>query len=116
MKDVSFFDFVIEKDEYITGNKFVEACEDLNICFAKMDYVFDEIKEVSKRPGKQVFVTHQSDYSLNQSLYASIPHNVSKWFAENCEIPHGDDRVTGIPNGLAACTAASTIDENNFRL
>jgi hypothetical protein len=100
MKDVFFFDHVIEKLDYITGNKFIEACEEIDVSFAKMDYVFDGFDEVSKRPGSQVFVTHQSDFALSESLYSKKPNNLSKWFAENCDIPPGNDRVVGIPNGL----------------
>jgi hypothetical protein len=100
MSKVDFFSHIIEKDDYITGNKFIEACEELDISFAKMDYVFEGFEEVSNRGGSQVFVTHQSDYSLQQNLYEKIPHNVKFWFAENCEIPPGEARVLGIPNGL----------------
>lgn len=107
MNHVNFFTHIIEKDDYITGNKFIEACENLDITFAKMDYVFEGFDDVSKRNGNQVFVTHQSDYSLQQKLYEKIPSNVKTWFAENCEIPPGDPRVVGIPNGLNNLTLVS---------
>ena len=107
MRYVDFFSHVIEKDDYITGNKFIEACEDLDITFAKMDYVFEGFEDVSNKDGKQVFVTHQSDYSLQQKLYEKIPDNVKIWFAENCEIPPGESRAVGIPNGLNNLTLVS---------
>lgn len=107
MRHVDFFTYVIEKDNYVTGNKFIEACEDLDITFAKMDYVFEGFNDVSKKEGRHVFVTHQSDYSLHQKLYENLPSNVKIWFAENCEIPPGDSRVVGIPNGLNNLTLVS---------
>lgn len=100
MSEVYFFSHVIEKNDYITGNKFIEACDDLDISFAKMDYVLEGFEEVLKRPGDQIFVTHQSDYSLYQKLYDTRPKNLKKWFAQNCEISPSDPSAVGIPIGL----------------
>ncbi len=100
MKSEYFFNYVIKKDDYITGNKFIEACEELDIVFAKTDYVLDGLKEAEERNGKQIFVTHQSDYCISEKLYDTRPNNISFWFAENCDIPPGKTSAIGIPNGL----------------
>jgi hypothetical protein len=99
MSKVDFFSHVIEKDDYITGNKFIEACEELDISFAKMDYVLEGFEDIANRLGDQVFVTHQSDNSLQYNLYENRPKNIKAWLSQNCEISPSNN-VFGIPIGI----------------
>lgn len=104
---VNFFDHVIEKKDYITGNGFIEACHQLDITFSNIDYVSEGFREISQRPGDQIFVTHQSDFSATSELYSQMPQNIKIWFAQNCEELPKNSKAIGIPIGLNNLTVLS---------
>lgn len=79
-------------DDYITGNRFIDICEETGATFCKTDYIHQYNKI-----GKKVFVTHNSDYSITKQLYENCPSHYH-WFAQNNECQQ--DNVTSIPIGL----------------
>ena len=88
----NFLEHNIGYEEYITGNRFIDACENAGATFCKTDYIpfFGGTKQ-------RVFVTHNSDYHINEQRVSQGP-NFDKWFAQNKDIE--DDRIKCIPIGL----------------
>tara|TARA_R110000824_G_scaffold331078_1_gene517825 strand:+ start:6974 stop:7771 length:798 start_codon:yes stop_codon:yes gene_type:complete len=88
----NFFNHSIGFAEYITGNRFIDICNDGTATFCKTDFLsMTQIKEGTP------LVTHNSDYCINEKRRDSQP-KVTKWFAQNKECK--DDSVVPIPIGL----------------
>lgn len=80
-------------DEYITGNRFIDICDQTKAKFCKVDY----IKELSNS-NIDLLVTHNSDYSINNSRFSLLSKNVNKWLAQNKSID--SNLIEAIPIGL----------------
>lgn len=88
----NFTEHQIRLDEYITGNRFIDICQDTAATFCKTDYIarFHDTSE-------NIFVTHNSDYHIDQRAYQFGPE-CKLWLAQNknCDFPN----LEGIPIGL----------------
>ena len=91
MEDFSKHEIYIS--EYITGNRFIDACEKNRVPFCKTDFLTEYTNTE-----QSVFVTHNSDYHIEENRFSYIPKNVTKWFAQNKD--YKDSRLIGIPIGL----------------
>ena len=89
----NFLEHNINIQEYITGNRFIDICEKLQITFCKTDYLNDYTE--TKQP---VFVTHNSDYHIENNRYSQRPKGLNKWFTVNKD--YEDDIIIPIPIGL----------------
>ena len=78
--------------EYITGNRFIDICEETGATFCKTDYI-----SLYKENSKKVFVTHNSDYGITKELYEACPSH-HYWLAQNKECQQSN--VIPIPIGL----------------
>ncbi len=83
--DISF-------DDFITGNKFIDICEETKATFCKTDF----IKRYSNTY-RDIFVTHNSDYPITDEMLNIGPKH-KYWFAQNKECKK--DSVLPIPIGL----------------
>tara|TARA_R100000005_G_C4976831_1_gene187939 strand:- start:521 stop:1321 length:801 start_codon:yes stop_codon:yes gene_type:complete len=91
-------------NEYITGNKFIDICEETGATFCKTDYI-----SLYRQDAKKVFVTHNSDYGITRQICDSCPSH-HFWLAQNKECQR--ENVIPIPIGLEnmflrTCTAAA---------
>lgn len=80
-------------NEYITGNRFIDICDDVGATFCKPDYL-PEFKDLTCN----AFVTHNSDYPIDERFFTFRPKNYKVWFAQNKVID--DNSIKGIPIGL----------------
>ena len=91
MEDFSKHEIYIS--EYITGNRFIDACEKNRVPFCKTDFLTD-----FKGTEQKVFVTHNSDYPINEERFRHGPKKFKHWLALNKE--YDNDSITAIPVGL----------------
>ncbi len=89
----SFLDHDIGLEEFITGNRFIDACDRTGAVFCKTDHVSELSHEVVR-----VLVTHNSDCHVNSARLALRPRGVRRWFAQNKAV--ASELVQGIPIGL----------------
>lgn len=87
-----FFEYKIEPEEFITGNSFIDVCEETGATFCKTDFISDFLNKKVK-----IFVTHNSDYEINESVIKTGPE-FNFWFAQNKNI--SNKSVFSIPIGL----------------
>ena len=87
-----FLEHKIYFDEYITGNRFIDICQDLGIIFCKTDYLnsFSNLK-------CKVFVTHNSDYHICESRERVGPE-CDHWYAQNKDTQQ--DKIISLPIGI----------------
>lgn len=97
----NFFNYNIPIEEYITGNGFIDICENTDAVFCKTDYIY----EFSKKD-INVFVTHNSDYEINSSTLLYAP-KFKYWFAQNKNIDNIN--IISLPIGLE-----NTLIRNNL--
>mgnify|MGYP001265549472 FL=1 len=88
----SFFEHQIGFDEYVTGNRFIDICDDTDAVFCKTDYT----NFLTNMP-HEVVVTHNSDYHIDASRYYDLP-DFKWWFAQNKDFD--DNRIIPVPIGL----------------
>tara|TARA_R110000782_G_scaffold101489_1_gene188255 strand:- start:255 stop:1058 length:804 start_codon:yes stop_codon:yes gene_type:complete len=88
----SFLQHQIGFDEYITGNRFIDICDDTDAVFCKTDYT----NFLTNMP-HEVVVTHNSDYHIAANRYYDLP-NFKWWFAQNKDFD--DNRIIPVPIGL----------------
>lgn len=88
----NFLEHQIRLDEYITGNRLIQACEGSKAIFCKTDYLKDFCQN-----DIQTFVTHNSDYPINEQRYVKGP-KCDKWYAQNKDVEK--DNVFSLPIGL----------------
>ena len=88
----NFTEHKIGFDEYITGNRFIDICDDTDAIFCKTDF----ISNLTDMPHR-VVVTHNSDYHIDLCRYSDLP-NFSHWFAQNKD--YDDNRIISVPIGL----------------
>ena len=88
-----FLEHKIYMDEYITGNRFIDICDSLGATFCKTDYLPSYKGEEHK-----VFITHNSDYHINEKMIRLWSPKTKIWLAQNkdFDIPI----LSGIPIGL----------------
>jgi len=72
--------------------------EYFNIVFCKTDLIEIAFHELSKNSGKNILITHQSDYSITENLYLRKPPSIKKWFGKNIAFKHND--LISIPIGI----------------
>lgn len=91
-KKENFFDTIIDSEDYICGNKFIEISNTQDILFSKIDYVsmFNDVEV-------DTFITHNGDYEVN-SLTIKTGPKFKRWFAQNKNVQN--DYITSIPIGL----------------
>jgi hypothetical protein len=88
----NFFKHTINSTEYITGNGFIDICNDSNAVFCKTDYIKNYYNK-----SINVFITHNSDYEINDFLLLNGP-KFNFWFAQNKNVIN--DRIIPIPIGI----------------
>jgi hypothetical protein len=88
----SFLKHNIGFDEYITGNRFIDICEDSEAVFCKTDFIRNYTNSECR-----VFVTHNSDYHIDDTVVTYGPKN-QHWFMQNKDVP--GDNLISIPIGL----------------
>lgn len=87
-----FLEHDIGFNEYITGNRFIDICQDTGATFCKTDYISSFTNTKTK-----VFVTHNSDYHICNNRYLAGP-SCDFWFAQNKEA--NQNKICSIPIGL----------------
>lgn len=87
-----FLEHDIRFNEYITGNRFIDICQETGATFCKTDYLASFSNHNPK-----VFVTHNSDYHICDKKFLLGP-SCSCWFAQNKEAQEG--KIISIPIGL----------------
>lgn len=88
----NFTEHKIGFDEYITGNRFIDICDDTDAVFCKTDFT----SHLTNVPHK-VVITHNSDYHIDLRRHSDLP-NFSHWFAQNKD--YDDNRIIPVPIGL----------------
>ena len=88
----SFLEHQIGYSEYITGNRFIDICDESEATFCKTDYL-----HFFKNTKQRVFVTHNSDYHINSKATTFGPE-CDYWYAQNKDC--NDERIIPIPIGL----------------
>lgn len=91
-------------DEYITGNRFIDICEETGATFCKTDF----IPQFINKPVK-VFVTHNSDYPITSQMVHDYAPKTTCWLAQNKEIesPGIHSIPIGLENMILRTTAAA---------
>jgi len=87
-----FLEHRIGFNEYITGNRFIDICENSSATFCKTDF----LSSFTGTP-QETFVTHNSDYHINNTRRSMGPKYI-RWFAQNKDC--NDDKIIPIPIGL----------------
>tara|TARA_B100000287_G_scaffold435571_1_gene504575 strand:+ start:2955 stop:3755 length:801 start_codon:yes stop_codon:yes gene_type:complete len=88
----NFTEHSIGFDEYITGNRFIDICDNSEAVFCKTDYISNFREHNCK-----VFLTHNSDYHITENVFSYGPA-CQLWLAQNKDLKHPN--VEGIPIGL----------------
>ena len=91
-----FLNHRIGFNEYITGNRFIDICEQTGATFCKTDYLNAFVDSTHK-----VFVTHNSDYHIDKDRFAIGPE-CKYWLAQNKSVK--SDKLIPIPIGLENMT------------
>lgn len=91
-KKENFFNTIIDSEDYICGNRFIEISNTQDIIFSKIDYI-----SMFKNVEVDTFITHNSDYEVNSSTLKLGPR-FKKWFTQNKNV--GNKCVHSIPIGL----------------
>ena len=95
-----FFESTFSIPDFITGNRFIDICDNTNATFCKTDFIFDY-----RNKSEKVFVTHNSDYSINKGFVDAGPE-YKYWFAQNKDFD--DKSIVSIPIGLENMFLRST--------
>ena len=88
----NFTEHKIGFDEYITGNRFIDICEETDAFFCKTDYT-----NLLSDKSCNVIVTHNSDYHIDTQRFSDLS-NFKYWFAQNKD--YNDDRIISVPIGV----------------
>lgn len=88
----NFYNHHIPYNEYITGNSFINICEQINQTFCKTDYI-----NMFYNKETDIFVTHNSDFHITEDTMKYAP-KYRHWFAQNKQIV--SDNIHSIPIGL----------------
>jgi len=91
-----FTEHTIGLEEYITGNRFIDICEDSDAVFCKTDYIGNFQGQEHK-----VFLTHNSDYHITKEVFSHGPA-CQLWLAQNKDFQH--PKLQSIPIGLENMT------------
>ena len=76
-----FLEHQIGFDEYITGNRFIDICDETGATFCKTDF----IPQFINKPVK-VFVTHNSDHPITPQMVQDYAPKTACWLAQNKDI------------------------------
>ena len=60
-------------DEYITGNRFIDICDQTKAKFCKVDYI-----EELYNSNIDLLVTHNSDYPIDNNRFSLLSTSVNK--------------------------------------
>lgn len=88
----NFIHHQIGFDEYITGNRFIDICEETDATFCKTDYLGH-----FRNSNHKVFITHNSDYPVDENLYSLGPQ-CDLWLTQNKNTDSSN--LKAIPIGL----------------
>jgi len=80
-------------NEYITGNRFIDICDQTKAKFCKIDHVGELVGA-----DIDLLITHNGDYPLDEKRFSLLSKNVKKWLAQNKSI--NSPLVEGLPIGL----------------
>ncbi len=83
---------------YLSLNKISKVHNGKSIFFCKTDYIRKDFELIKKLNNDVVFVTGNSDYSINDALVNDAPKNIKKWFCQNRN--SDNDLLESIPIGL----------------
>ncbi len=99
-------------EEILEINKFSHLHDSDRVFFCKTDYVDIALKEISKIPHEVIFISGNSDYTINEARFNCKPPNVVKWFCHN---KHFDsDVLVPIPIGIENKTECKLGSEHGF--
>jgi len=87
-----FAEHTIGFDEYITGNRFIDICEDSEATFCKTDYIGN-----FRNSSHKVFLTHNSDYHITEQVFDYGPV-CDVWLAQNKDFNH--PKIESLPIGI----------------
>jgi hypothetical protein len=88
-----FLEHQIGIDEYITGNRFIDICEESGATFCKTDFMI----HFTKKP-INLFVTHNSDFHITPQIVRNYAPQTTCWLAQNKDID--SPGIHPIPIGL----------------
>jgi hypothetical protein len=71
---------------------------DKNIVFCKTDLINVALSELSNHSGRNIIITHQSDYCVDYNMFSKKPNSVVQWYAQNVNYNHPD--LIPIPIGI----------------
>jgi len=93
----NFFNHNISLEEYITGNGFIDICCNLGLTFCKTDNI-EEYRDTHQK----IFITHNSDYHIDENRFNLRPKSLKMWYAQNKV--YESDLLKAIPIGLENMT------------
>lgn len=85
-------------EDFIQINKFSHLYNGKDIFFCKTDYLGGCFKYISTLDYPVTLITGNSDYSITNDIFNAAPKNISRWFAQNCEVEN--EAMVPIPMGL----------------
>jgi hypothetical protein len=90
----NFTEHQIRLDEYITGNRFIDICQNTDATFCKTDYIA-RFHDTSHK----VFITHNSDYHIDERAFEFGP-TCNLWLAQNkhCQFSNLESIPIGLEN------------------
>jgi len=88
-------DFIIDFDQ---NNLNTNVFKKNSIIFCKTDFIDGLFKYIELSGRKYIFITHLSDYPINEIRFKKAPKSIIKWYAENAIYEH--DKLVSIPLGL----------------
>jgi len=88
----NFFETIINENDYICGNKFIDLTNFKDTQFCKTDFISEYSNQYIKK-----FITHNSDYSIDDKTIKSGP-KFDLWYAQNKDT--NNENVITIPIGL----------------
>jgi len=83
---------------YFQINKLSELHDGKNIIFCKTDFIQQEFQYINTLENDVIFITGNSDYSIDHHKFNARPKNIKKWYAQNALVNHED--LIPIPIGL----------------
>lgn len=71
---------------------------DKSIIWCKVNFVDELFSHIHNREDKYILITHNGDWSVDQSFFNKRPKCIKKWFAQNVDFKHED--LIPLPIGI----------------
>ena len=88
-----FFNHDVSFEDYITGNKFIDIADSSSAVFSKTDFILEH-----KESEISTFITHNSDYHIDERVFKFKPKGLKRWYAQNKD--YESESLFCIPIGL----------------